>query len=348
MKTRSPFTLVGLVILIGFLFYIMVIYTHWMIATNPIIYIEFGSFLIVCLPALALYFGAFYTFWDKSIKLQIFKIRLFQEIVLQLGIAGTLIGIAYMAVGVAEAEGMEHFIPQLGAGLSTSLISLFYAISLALLCYLIEKRLIVKGEGDHSKSPEIKPGLNLRSILGLVVFLWLLFAAVFIQGAAVGTDPIPIFLSIQVLCFLATVPLISIVIYGGKTTLRALRLLFWRIDEDDATLLSMLAAIRGKKRIIAFLGLIFGLMTIISGLRTLGWEIESSLILSANFSSILFWCLLLIISFSFAEGQVVQQIYLQTGEIHHEDRLFIVKFVLPPFLLLYFSWWLTILFLLFV
>ena len=108
----------------------------------------------------------------------------------------------------------------------------------------------------------------------------------------------------------------------------------------------MLTAIRGNKRTVAFLGLLFGLMTIISGLRMLGWGTESFIILLVNFSSILIWCLVLILFLNLAEGQVVQQVYFQTGEIHHEDRLFVVKFILPPFILLYFSLWIVILFLL--
>ncbi len=346
MKKRSPYTLLGLVILICLSLGYIVFSTHKAADINPAVHMEAISFMIVGLPAFALYCGAFLAFWDKRTKLQVFKLRWLQEVVLQLGILGALIGIAFIATGATASKDLADFIPALGGGLATCLITIYYGFGCASLFYFIEKRLIATKKDELFKSRSVKSGFRLKSILGLLFLLLLLFGAIFIQGSMTDTNLMPMFFNLWVLCLIIAILLISIVIYGGQATIQALRLPFWRVNENDETLLSMLTVIRGNKRTTALLGLIFGFLMIIGGLRLLGWGTESFIILLVNFSSILVWCLVLNLFLNLAEGQVVQRIYFQTGEIHHEDRLFIVKFILPPFFLLYFSLWLVILFLL--
>ena len=335
MKKRSPYTLLGLVILIC-------LFLGYTISSLPVaanitllIFIDLISVGIVILSAFALYYGAFITAGNKRIKLQRFKLRWLQEVLLELGIIGTLIGITFIAAAGTTMKDMDRFNPAVGSGLAVSLITIFYGFIPALGLYFIEKRLIATKKDEIFAPHSVKSGFSLRSIVGLWFVLGLLFGAINIQGAATGINPMPMFFNRPVLGLIITSLLISVFIYGGRATIQALRVPFWRVNENEETLLSTLTAIRGNKRIIALLGLLLGLMTITIGSKILGTATEPFIVL-VNYSSILFWCLLLILFLNLAEGQIVQQIYLQTGEIHHEDRFFIAKFILPSFILLYF------------
>ncbi|MCH8024224.1 MAG: hypothetical protein IIB43_05885 [Candidatus Marinimicrobia bacterium] len=344
MKNRTPYTLLGLVILICLILGYTISSLHMAANTTLLIYIDVISFGIVILSAFALYYGAFITAGNKRIKLQRFKLRWLQEVLLELGIIGTLIGITFIAACVTTIKDMDRFIPMVGSGLATSLITIFYGFIPALGLYFIEKRLIATKKDEIFAPHSVKSGFSLRSIVGLWFVLGLLFGAINIQGLAAGINPMPMFFNLPVLGLIITSLLISVFIYGGQATIQALRVPFWRVDENEETLLSTLTAIRGNKRIIALLGLLLGLVTIIIGLKMLGAATEPFIVL-VNYSSILFWCLLLILFLNLAEGQIVQQIYLQTGEIHYEDRFFIAKFILPSFFILYFLLWLVLIFL---
>ena len=344
MKKRSPYTLLGLVILIClFLGYTI---SSLPVAANisPLLFIDFISVIIVILPAFALYYGAFIAAGNKRIKLQGFKLRWLQEVLLNLGIIGTLIGITFIAGVGTTRNDMDDFIPMVGSTLAVSLIAIYYGFILVLGLYFIEKRLIATKKDEIFEPHSVKSGFRLRSIVGLWFVLGLLFGTIYILGAAGGINPMPMFFNLPVLGLIITSLLISVFIYGGQATIQALRVPFWRVNEKEETLLSTLNAIRGNKRIIALLGLLLGLMTITIGSKILGTATEPFIVL-VNFSSILFWCLLLIIFLNLAEGQLVQQIYLQTGEIHYEDRFFIAKFILPSFFILYFLLWLVLIFL---
>lgn len=343
MKKRSPYTLLGLVILICLILGYTISSLPMAVNITPLIFIDLISFGIVILGAFALYYGAFITTGNKGIKLQGFKLRWLQEVLLELGIIGSLIGIALIATGVI-IEDMYHFIPMVGRGLAISLITIFYGFIPALGLYFIEKRLIATKKDEIFAPRSVKSGFSLRSIVALWFVLGLLFGAIIVQGINMGINPMPMFFNLPVLGLIITSLLISVFIYGGQATIQALRVPFWRVDENEETLLSTLTAIRGNKRIIALLGLLLGLVTIIIGLTMLGAPTEAFIVL-VNYSSILFWCLLLILFLNLAEGQIVQQIYLQTGEIHYEDRFFIAKFILPSFFFLYFLLWLVLIFL---
>ena len=344
MKNRTPYTLLGLVILICLILGYTISSLPMAANTTPLIYIDVISFGNVILPAFALYYGAFITAGNKRIKLQGFKLRWLQEVLLELGIIGTLIGIAFIAAGVPAMEDMDRFIPRVGDGLAMSLMTIYYGFIPALGLYFIEKRLIATKKDEIFEPHSVKSGFSLRSIVGLWFVLGLLFGVINIQGMAIGINPMPMFFNLPVLGLIITSLLISVFIYGGQATIQALRVPFWRVDENEETLLSTLTAIRGNKRIIALLGLLLGLVTIIIGLKMLGAATEAFIVL-VNYSSILFWCLLLILFLNLAEGQIVQQIYLQTGEIHYDDRFFIAKFILPSFILLYFLLLLDVIFL---
>ncbi|MCH8837124.1 MAG: hypothetical protein IIA60_04890 [Candidatus Marinimicrobia bacterium] len=344
MKNRTPYTLLGLVILIC-LFLGYTIYSLPMAANiSPLLFIDVISFGIVILPAFALYYGAFITTGNKRIKLQGFKLRWLQEVLLALGIIGTLIGITFIAAVVTTMKDMDRFNPMVGSGLAVSLITIFYGFIPALGLYFIEKRLIATKKDEIFEPHSVKSGFSLRSIVGLWFVLGLLFGVINLLGIDVGKNPMPMFFNLPVLGLIITSLLISVFIYGGQATIQALRVPFWRVNENEETLLSTLNAIRGNKRIIALLGLLLGLVTIIIGLKILGAATEAFIVL-VNYSSILSWCLLLILFLNLAEGQIVQQIYLQTGEIHYEDRFFIAKFILPSFFFLYFLLLLDLIFL---
>ena len=344
MKNRTPYTLLGLVILIClFLGYTI---SSLPVAANisPLLFIDVISFSIVILSAFALYYGAFITAGNKRIKLQRFKLRWLQEVLLELGIIGTLIGITFIAAFVTTIKDMDRFIPMVGSGLAVSLTTIFYGFIPALGLYFIEKRLIATKKDEIFAPHSVKSGFSLRSIVGLWFVLGLLFGVINLLGIDVGKNPMPMFFNLPVLGLIITSLLISVFIYGGQATIQALRVPFWRVNENEETLLSTLTAIRGNKRIIALLGLLLGLVTIIIGLKMLGAATEPFIVL-VNYSSILSWCLLLILFLNLAEGQIAQQIYLQTGEIHYEDRFFIAKFILPSFILLYFLLLLDVIFL---
>lgn len=346
MKNRTPYTLLGLVILICLILGYTIYSLPMAANTTPLIFIDVISFGIVILPAFALYYGAFITAGNKRIKLQGFKLRWLQEVLLELGIIGTLIGITFIAAAGTTMEDMDHFIPAvgIGSGLATYLTTIFYGFIPALGLFFIEKRLIATKKDEIYEPHSVKSGFSLRSIVGLWFVLGLLFGVINLEGIALGINPMPMFFNLPVLGLIITSLLISVFIYGGQATIQALRVPFWRFDENEETLLSTLIAIRGNKRIIALLGLLLGLVTIIIGLKILGAATESFIVL-VNYSSILSWCLLLILFLNLAEGQIVQQIYLQTGEIHYEDRFFIAKFILPSFFLLYFLLLLDLIFL---
>ena len=279
MKNRTPYTLLGLVILIClFLGYTI---SSWAMATGTslLIFIDLISFSIVILSAFALYYGAFITAGNKRIKLQRFKLRWLQEVLLELGIIGTLIGITFIAAGVTTIKDMDRFIPMVGSGLATSLTTIFYGFTPALGLYFIEKRLIATKKDEIFAPHSVKSGFSLRSIVGLWFVLGLLFGVIYIQGIAVGINPMPMFFNLPVLGLILISLLISVFIYGGQATIQALRVPFWRVDENEETLLSTLTAIRGNKRIIALLGLLLGLVTIIIGLKMLGAATEPFIVL---------------------------------------------------------------------
>lgn len=330
--------------LLGFLFFVILIYLSGQISalstyTNPLILVSPASAMLVFGVAFAFYYGAFLATGNNGSSLQVFKFRWLQEVLVEAGIIGSLIGITFMAAGVGIAIESD-FVLAVGSGMAISLVTTLYGLLGALGFYFIEKRLIVKGEDEQFEPPKVKLGFNLRSIWGLLVFLGLLFGAIFMQGSMIDTNPRPIFFNLPVVFLVATFLLASVFIYGWKTTIQALRVPFWRVNDDEETLLSRLRAIRGSKRIIAILGLTVAAIAPIGTLSVLGGTVSLW-----RTGAILFWCLLLILYLCLAEGQVVQQIYLQTGKIYHEDRLFIAKLILPSFILFYFSFWIVIIFL---
>ena len=345
MKQRSFLPLLGLFIssLLG-LFVIMSIDRS---VINPLIFLDLISLMIVGGVAFALYMGAFQPVGNRSSKLQVFKFRWVQEVLLLAGINGTIIGIVIMSVpNTLWPEGIPD--EAIGSGMAVSLISFLYGLLGALGFYFIEKRLSVTLSQEQWEVPAIKPGFNVRSTLSLFFYVGIIFGIFVMSGIIMmGINPTDMIFYLPAAYLVIAVLLATVFIYGGKTVFQVWRIPLWRANEDEAGLLYQLKAVRGSKRIIALLGMAVAAITpivVIRGLGGISVEAESYAPL-LNTGRILFWCLSLILLLNLSEGQLVQQVYFQTGRIHYEDRFFLVKFILPSIILLWFPLWLVILFL---
>ena len=231
--------------------------------------------------------------------------------------------------------------------MATSLITLLYGLMLAIGIYFIEKRVSTAPYNEQLESPSIKPGFNLRSTLGLLFYVGITSGIIWLVIVGSGISTKDLSFTLPAVYLVIAVLFATVFTYGGKTVFQVWRIPFLRTNDDEAGLLSKLKALRGCKRIIALLGLVVASVApilVLKGLGEVALEAKSFVPL-LNTSVILFWCLSLILFLNLAEGQLVQQVYFQTGRIHYEDRFFLVKFILPSFLLLWFPLWLVILFL---
>lgn len=301
---------------------------------------EFGIMLSVVTglitfgTAYVLYWGSFFNIGKTPTKLSIFRIRWMRDVLMLSGLLGAVLGITIMSIFAGSAE-------RLGAGLSASLLAPLYGLFGAIGFYFIEKHLDEKKDGEQLNSYIGKSGINIRSITSLVIFVMLLFFGMILfvplQYAA------ELFLGMPIVYFVAAMIIASIYIFDGKTVARALRVPFLRSNVDP---LPLLKVIRGLKRIVSLLGLVAVSVTPIVILATFGGEemTEKLFIPLGKTGVVLFWSIFILLFLYLAEGQLVQQGYYKTGEIHYDDRFFVVKFIVPPFLILFFSMWLVFLF----
>ncbi len=323
--------------LLGFLVFIILLFLSALLSaisaqgTSPMILVDLSSGILVFGTAFALYAGAFQTGGNRVDKLHVFKLRWIQEVLLLTGIFGAILGTLFMSTGFSATGGEDQAV-RLGSGMATALISFLYGLLGFTGFFFIEKHLSTKVIAEQFESRTIKSGFNFRSMLGLLLFIFMLFLVILMIYAP-GIDRVDILFNLPVACLMIAVAMLSLLIYGRKTMLHVVRVPFWRANHDEDRLLSLIQAARGSKRIIALLGLATVALTPIVLLSGWGGTDVPGAVPLIKTATILLWCLFMVLYLTLAEAQVVQQVYFQTGIIPHEDRFFIFKFILPSLFL---------------
>lgn len=333
MKKRSFLPLLGIIFFVVLLF----LSAEVSGAREMGIFFSFVAGLITFGTAYVLYFGTFFYASKRQTALQIFRARWMRDVLMLSGLIGAVLGITIMSTfaGSGSAEA-------LGAGMSASLLAPLYGLLGAIGFYFIEKHLDMKKDGEQMNSYPVKSGINIRSMMSLVILIIMfIFGILLLTSAQMAFE---LFLGLPMVYFVAAMIIASIYIFDGKAVARALRVPFLRSNVDP---FPPLKVVRGLKRIVSLIGLVAVSVTPIVILATFGEEIMDMFIPLGKTGVVLFWSMFILLFLYLAEGQLVQQGYYKTGEIHYDDRFFVVKFIVPPFLILFFSMWLVFLFYIF-
>jgi len=150
--------------------------------------------------------------------------------------------------------------------------------------------------------------------------------------------------------FLGAVILTSIFLFKGKIVLHALLIAIIKTSNVLNNTIPALKAVRDLKRIVSLFGIVAVSVTPLIIIATAGSIDEISTMFEpiGKSGAILSWAMFLLLFLFLVEGQLVQMHYCTTGEIDYEDRFFLIKYVVPSFLILFFSMWLAFIFQLFV
>lgn len=325
--------------LLGIIFFVVLLFLSAEVsgAREMGIFFSFVAGLITFGTAYVLYFGTFFYASKRQTALQIFRARWMRDVLMLSGLIGAVLGITIMSTATVSIEA-------LGTGMSASLLAPLYGLLGAIGFYFIEKHLDMKKDGEQMNSYPVKSGINIRSMMSLVILIIMfIFGILLLTSAQMAFE---LFLGLPMVYFVAAVLIASIYIFDGKTVAQALRVPFLRSNVDP---LPPLKVVRGLKRIVSLIGIVAVSVTPIVIMATFGREeiTEKLFIPLGETGAMLFWSMFILFFLYLAEGQLVQQGYYKTGEIHYDDRFFLVKFVLPSFLILFFSMWLVFLFYIF-
>lgn len=314
-KEWSLYPLIGFIVTQIFLWIISFIYM-----TEYSMFISLTTNSFVFGITFCLYLGAFRNSNKPQKNILVYRMRWLQDILLITGILGTLTGLLVMMTSFAGSGGPEV----LALGTSFAFLALLYSIIAITLFYIIEKQVQLFSSDKTESTSDIKRGINIRSIVGLIGTIIL-----YLFGILIMTPDLAGFLSLLHILFFALVLILLILILDGKILIRALCLPFYKPAVSEKIYSSMLNTVRLTKRCVSIivLPIVFSLPIVIMGNYGDTPLLSSSIAASAiGIVYLLFMLLYLYL----VEGLLVQQIYDVSNVINFEDRFFIAKFVLPP------------------
>lgn len=283
--------------------------------------------------AYLLYAGSFFRVDILETGLQRYRSRWMAEVLILSGIYGAMMGFAILLnVSESNQTDLGRSPEALAIGSSAALIGLLYGIIGAISFYFIIQSLRTKTENESPHvETMIQAGPNHRSTMGFLGFILISGFAAWISSAMADVDIVETIFDFNVVYLFAALVVVSVYLHGAQSVRDVLTIPFWRRNDVTNILLQRLNVLRGCKRIISLLALVVISAVPISVLVSLGdeWRMMSAL---ENSAIVFLWATFLLLFLYLCEGQLVQQVHGKTGRIHQDDRYFLLKFVVPPFL----------------
>ena len=293
------------------------------------------SLILICTGFLV-YNIAFYTKENNSIKILNYKLNWLSEIFILMAILGTLIGFYLMISGmeIPPEAGVDPT-AMLGGMVAVSLITIIYGFIYAFSTNIYKKSLVdyITNTSENNHNINTKENFRIGATISLILFIiiWVYAVVLISRNAGLNNSIIITHNLYYLLLLLLLLP----AIYKGKSFLNLFTSWFWYFKEEDEIIrynIKYLTSVKKTVSIFYCLSFLITPMLIYGGIY---FGDNSPFYPLQNAVYLFFFGGVYILILTIMQGQQVNKLFINTGEIIETDKFFALKFYLIPIFIIY-------------
>jgi len=290
------------------------------------------ALMIICSGFFA-YNISFYTKENNSIKFLNYKLNWLSEIFILMALLGTLLGFFHVLGGMenppeADVDPMAY----LGVMVSISLLTIIYGFAYAFSTNIYKKTLINLIPNGDKNNRNTNSNFRIGTVISLISFIGIWVFAFHLTSQSVGLSILHMMK--HNINYLIILFFLFPLFYKGDSLLNLFKSWFWYFKEEDNQIRYNINYLTSLKNTIA---IFYSLSFFITPMLIYGGITSNTppFFPLQNTVHLFFWGCVIILFLTIMQGQQVNKLFINTGEIIETDKFFAFKFYLVPIFIMY-------------